>query len=277
MNRYIHELLQGASARDVVEAQEDRKCAQCDGPIPEGKRKHANYCSAVCRWAKNTQRASSNPTRRKIKRENRHRWGASEKGRETQKAWASANKELIQKLNKARSRSVQGRICLSCGLTDADYKESGKVFGNSKLCNGCKKRLRYGLCVNKVHVMPPNSNGNGRPPREYPACLCAPGNIKPDYSDPNNRFPPRIPFEDKDIPEFRYRSTAYRRAHTTEFSASAEGIEKGKEAVSQEKKKQGGKWVPGISGGSRKGSSSKNPRRSTQGPTPRRARKPKDV
>ena len=118
--------------------------------------------------------------------------------------------------------------------------------------------------------MPPSKSklSSANPARDFPECLCTPGNIKPNYLDPNNKFPIRIPFEDKDIPEFRYTTHAARKKGWLEVTTGGEGITKGKRATAKEAKKKGGKWVPGISGGSRKGSSDQSPRRSTRGGSP---------
>jgi len=328
VNRYIHELLQGASARDVVEAQEDRKCAQCDGPMPVGARRQQKFCEEVCRRKSSHQKRKvigrkaeaakrkiylanlkeKDPTEWARREERRKELGANHKAADPE-GYRSSNREKTaarwDRLRKkeperyraeqrtsraaAKRREVTVRmvVCQSCGHTDEHLLKIGRKFGPAKSkCDMCGGRAKkYGWCVNKVHCKPPVVDVGtwegvpswGQPRYSWPECLCTPGNIKPDYLDPNNKYPPRIKFEDADIPAFNYQSIKNRQRKFFRRYAAGEGIEKGKEAVSQEKKKQGGKWVPGISGGSRKGSSSKNPRRSTQGPTPRRARKPKDV
>lgn len=107
-------------------------------------------------------------------------------------------------------------MCISCGLTDDDFREAGKRFNESKhkiRCIRCYNWGRkYGWCKKGIHCLPPKHNDIFPPglrtstTRSYPICLCRAdrGNPNPDYTDPRSRWPERIPIEDEDSPAFHY-------------------------------------------------------------------------
>lgn len=237
-----------------------KKCFNCDKNIIDPSR--FKYCSKKC---------SGSATNKKWRKDHPGAYAKEKKAYNERHPEKKRARDLKSALK--RGKAQDGRICKSCGLSDIQFAKAGMTFGDNRTtCKRCNaKKQQYGLCVNNIHVLPGKVDFTKRKAhnkQDYPKCLCTPGNIKPDYLDPNNKYPPRIPFKDKDIPEFNYTALATRKKGWLEMTTGGEGITRGKQATSKERKKQGGKWVPGVSGGSRKGSSSKSPRRSTRGGSP---------
>ena len=109
------------------------------------------------------------------------------------------------------------RLCLSCGLTDDDFKEVGKQFNQSRreaVCYRCQIwGSKYGWCSTKTHCLPPKTSVIFPPnslrtskARDYPRCKCktTAQTPSPNYSNPSSKFPERIPIEDEDIAAFKY-------------------------------------------------------------------------
>ncbi|GAH12814.1 unnamed protein product, partial [marine sediment metagenome] len=90
---------------------------------------------------------------------------------------AVAKKKWFQKLN-----DEGGRLCVSCGKAEDDFKAKGRKYGFHKSkCGYCVSlRARSGWCITKTHVEPPPrsqlsfTQSSYRTPRDYPACLCTP-------------------------------------------------------------------------------------------------------
>lgn len=234
-----------------------RKCVRegCDAAVDPSKRADASYCSKRC--LKLVQATTEKTkARKRLSYHNSPEYRKKEISAASMQ-WAKDNPEKASKNSDRRRRVVQGRVCLSCGYNDGEFRRAGRPFGAGRaVCARCsRKKRRVGVCVTGVHALPPLDSSfeagvGGQRPHDFPRCMCVGSKVNPDYAaDPTH--PRRIPFQIGDVLASWQTVPAWRN-----FTPRV------KESLALQKKTMRKKASPGES---RRGASGKSPRRRTRG------------